>query len=117
MPPDVMNEPTPRPVGYGAVATCMSCDRDLALYRRFGYLNARNLLYLQSELMDLETRLQDLDTAANDTSKGIETWSVPRSWHYLQKTGGEHLEVVLRIRKKLEAYSKFDVLIHVSSFP
>ena len=104
-----MSEPTPTPVGYGAVATCMSCDRDLAFYRRFGYLNARNLLYLQSELMDLETRLQDLDGAANDTLKGIETWSVPRSWHYLQKAGGEHLDLVIKIREKLEAYSEFDV--------
>lgn len=84
----------------------MSCDRDLALYRRFGVLNSRNLLYLQSELMSLETRLQELDVAANDISKGNEVWSVPRSWYYLEKAGGEHLEVVLKIRDKLDTYSK-----------
>ena len=94
------------PVGYGAVAACMSSDRDLALYRRFGALNARNLLYLQSELMSLESRLQELDESANDVSKGTEAWSSPRSWYYLEKRGGEHLEVVRKIRGKLEEYSK-----------
>lgn len=94
------------PFGYGAVAACMSSDRDLALYRRFGALNARNLLYLQSELMSLEIRLQELDESANDVSKGTETWSSPRSWYYLEKQGGEHLEVVEKIRGKLEEYSK-----------
>jgi hypothetical protein len=93
-------------IGYGAVANCMSFDCDLALYRRFGSLNSRNILYLQSELMSLEARLQELDSAANDISKGNEIWSVPRSWYYLEKAGGEHLEVVLKIREKLEAYSK-----------
>ncbi|MCJ1355199.1 MAG: hypothetical protein MMC33_005190 [Icmadophila ericetorum] len=100
-----MNPPqTPVPVGYGAVASCMNCDRDLALYRRFGALNSRNLLYMQSELMSMETRLQELDAEANDISKGNETWSVPRSWYYLEKARGEHWEVVMKIREKLEAY-------------
>ena len=83
----------------------MSSDRDLALYRRFGTLNARNVLYLQSELMSLENRLQELDESANDISKGTECWSSPRSWYYLERTGGEHLEVVKKIRAKLEEYS------------
>ena len=58
----------------------MSGDRDLALYRRFGALNARNLFYLQSELMSLENRLQELDESTNDISKETEAWSSSRSW-------------------------------------
>jgi hypothetical protein len=42
-------------------------------------LNARNLLYLQSELMALKIRQQELDEAANDLQKGNSSWSVPRS--------------------------------------
>ena len=102
----------------------MSSDRDLALYRRFGALNARNLLYLQSELMTLENRLKKLDESANDISKGAEAWSSPRSWFYLEKQGGEHLDVVKEIREKLEKYSEsshfwsrpHSILGHVSKY-
>ncbi len=100
-----MSLPTLDPIGYGAIATIMSSDRDLSIYRRFGVLNARNLLYLQSELMALETRLQELDAAANDLQKGNSSWSVPRSWYYLERASGEHLETVLKIREVLEKYS------------
>jgi hypothetical protein len=93
------------PIGYDLVASCIDSERDLALYRRFGVLNARNLLYLQSELMALEERLKHLDGAANDRNKGVDTWSIPRSWYHLEKENREHLEVVLKIRDRLEMYS------------
>jgi hypothetical protein len=100
-----MEQAIPEPIGYSAVAAVMSSDRDLSIYRRFGGLNARNLLYLQSELMELETRLHELDISANDMQKGIATWSIPRSWRSLEREGGEHLQIVLRIRELLEKYS------------
>jgi hypothetical protein len=112
---DTTTAPPPA-FGYGAVATCMSCDRDLALYRRFGVLSSRNLLYMQSELMKLEARLQELDNAANDISRGNAVWSVPRSWHSLEKAGGEHLVVVLTIRERLEAYSKLIFRIKMQQY-
>lgn len=102
-----MDQPNAQPIGYGAVAAVMSSDRDLSIYRRFGSLNARNLLYLQSELLELETRLHELDVSANDMQKGITTWSVPRSWRSLEREGGEHLQIVLRIRELLEKYSMY----------
>lgn len=92
-------------IGYGAVAATMASDRDLSIFRRFGMLNTRNLLYLQSELMSLETRLQELDAQADDVKKGNATWSIPRSWYYLEHDDGEHLATVLRIREVLEKYS------------
>jgi hypothetical protein len=92
-------------VGYGAVAACMNADHDLAIYRRFGTLNTRNLLYLQSELSHLEEKLKELDSEANDQKSGINGYSVLRSWYHLEKQNGEHLKVVLEIRDKLEKYS------------
>jgi hypothetical protein len=99
--------PNMEPVGYGLVASCIDSDNDLAMYRRFGVLNTRNLLYLQSELMALEEQLKQLDTASNDRTKGVDVWSIPRSWYHLEKENGRHLEVVLKIRDRLDAYSRF----------
>ena len=93
-------------VGYGAVAATMASDRDLSIFRRFAVLNTRNLLYLQSEIMSLEARLQELDAEADDIRKGNATWSIPRSWFYLQQENGEHMATVLRIRELLEKYSR-----------
>lgn len=99
------NDPTP-PFGYDAIAKCINYDRDLAQYRRFGVLNARNLLYLQSELTALETRLAALDDQANDFSLGNAVWSLPRSWHAIENDpDGEYLSLVRRIRTALDAYN------------
>ena len=94
-----------RRIGYAAIAACMSSDADLSIYRRFGELNSCNLLYLQSELMELETSLHELDARANDVARGSDAWSVPRSWYFLQKEGGEHLNAVLKLRERLKEYS------------
>jgi hypothetical protein len=40
--------------GYAELAAFISIDPDFQIYRRFDRLSARNLLYLQSELAELE---------------------------------------------------------------
>ena len=78
-------------------------------YRRFGALNGRNLLYLQSELREIESQLHDLDADANDISKGNDVWSTPRSWYALNRAGGEkHLEIVMKLRLRLDEYSRIN---------
>lgn len=96
--------PRPELVGYGAIALGMAGDADLAIYRSFLVLSTRNLLYMQSEIATLESQLQDFDAECNDQSKGIEIWSIPRSWSALQRDNGEHLRTVLLIRERLEKY-------------
>lgn len=94
-------------MGYNAVATCMDSDSDLSIYRRFGALNGRNLLYLQSELHDLETQLHDLDIDADRRTHGNDAWATPRSWRALNRTEGErHLEVVIKLRLRLDEYNR-----------
>jgi hypothetical protein len=39
----------------------LASDPELLIFRRFNLLNARALLYLQSELMSLETQLLEFD--------------------------------------------------------
>ncbi len=51
----------PRLEGYPTFAEFVARDNDAAIYRKFEYLSARNLLYLQSELHDLEQQLEMLD--------------------------------------------------------
>src|SRR3569833_2507365 len=36
-------------------------------------------------------------------------WSTPRSWHALERARGEHLELVLKIRERLDVYSRPDL--------
>jgi hypothetical protein len=49
--------------GYPSLAAFIASDRDksTAIYRRFDRLSARNLLYLESELQELEERQDALD--------------------------------------------------------
>ena len=62
--------------GYPTFARFIARDRDAAIYRRFENLSARNLLYLQSELHDLEQQLQDLD---RDDAKDIDNSDAQRA--------------------------------------
>ena len=47
--------------GYPTFAEFIAKDKDAAIYRRFENLRARNLLYLQDELHELERKLEELD--------------------------------------------------------
>ena len=84
----------------------LALDGDLHVLRAFKTLNARNILYLQSELMELEETLFDLDKLYNDHSKGNQTWSVPRSWRAVKAEGDEYLRCVERIREVSKDYCR-----------
>lgn len=45
-------------MGYDDLASLMSKAPEIAIFRRFSALNARNLLYFQAELTVLEKRLE-----------------------------------------------------------
>jgi hypothetical protein len=47
--------------GFPALAYFIGEDTDAEIYRRFNRLGARNLLYLQSIVNDLERKLEELD--------------------------------------------------------
>ncbi len=101
-------------IGYGRLAAKLALDNDLSVFRHFAQLNLRNILYLQSELQDLELKLQELDAEANANSNEPSKWAKPRSYHYASRTGGTtpdgddaYWNTVLRIRDVLERYSLF----------
>jgi hypothetical protein len=49
------------PEGYPRLAAFLDSDENFMLYRRFGFLQARILLYKQDELRALEAKLDDMD--------------------------------------------------------
>ena len=49
------------PEGYPRLASYVNSDPNFTIYRRFGYLHNRVLLYRQDELCVLQERLEKLD--------------------------------------------------------
>ena len=98
--------------GYPSLAAFIASDRDksTAIYRRFDRLSARNLLYLQSELQELEERQDAFD--AEDLHGGREEKKSARNWQDLKKAKQQNnerekkrLDLVFEIRDKLKEYS------------
>ena len=99
--------------GYPSLAAFIASDRDksTAIYRRFDRLSARNLLYMQSELQELEERQDTLD--AEDLHGDLQAKKSARNWQVLKKRAKQQdnkrekdrLELVLEIREKLKEYS------------
>lgn len=46
--------------GYDKLASFIGLDRGLSIYKRFASLNAKNILYLQAELVNLEAELKNI---------------------------------------------------------
>ncbi len=112
------------PIGTHLYASHIVRDTSLSVYRKFAVLNTRNILYLQSELADLEQQLQRLDAKADaDTDNDI--WAIPRSWRRMRDAGisfqestadGPNVQesvdprdswnLILKIRRVLKEYSK-----------
>ena len=98
--------------GYPSLAAFIAsdCDKSTAIYRRFDRLSARNLLYLQSELLELEARQDALD--AEDSRGTIEDKESARNWLILQRRAAEpgntkqkeRVKVLKEIRKLMKEY-------------
>ena len=98
--------------GYAKLASLMGAYPEVAIFRRFGALNAQNLLYLQAELASLEKDLWACaaeDNASNDPDRAVHS----TDWYTLSQsvTGGSEKEgsgrqwqTVLEVRKKLKEY-------------
>ncbi|KAH7138210.1 hypothetical protein B0J11DRAFT_587350 [Dendryphion nanum] len=95
--------------GYVRLASIMGAHPEVAILRRFGNLNAENLLYLQAELVNLENelrRIQKLDCESGDEDRSI----FGRDWQTLAETSHtpEHRrqwELMLKIRLTLNEYN------------
>ena len=97
--------------GYPSLAAFIASDSDrsTSIYRRFDRLSARNLLYLQSELVELESRQDRLDAAdlkrTTDEKMSASNWEIFKERAERTAQEKERMEVVKEIREKLKEYS------------
>ena len=101
--------------GYPSLAAFIASDRDksTAIYRRFDRLSARNILYLQSELVELEARQDKYDAEDRQRTTGEKASS--RDWEIFRNKAGEsnnthekkRMELVLEIREKIKEYREY----------
>ena len=101
--------------GFPSLAAFIATDPEhsTALYRRFDRLSARNLLYLQSELVTLEKRQDELDRQ-DLLSDELNAKESARDWDILKaraKSGDgeaeERVKVAHAIRDKIKEYSQW----------
>ncbi|KAJ4325097.1 hypothetical protein N0V84_003641 [Fusarium piperis] len=99
-------------LGFAALASLMASDRDqeLLIFRKFDEISARNLLYLQCELLTIEERLKRWDKKVSNSSdmdleEAAETWEVMVEQ---AKDGGieanEMVALVAQLRAKVKEY-------------
>jgi hypothetical protein len=96
-------------VGYPKLAAQMELQPETSLFRRFGFLNAQNLLHYQAELTILEKHLRDCQRADSLNVKGNKCqYAVNWYWLDQSKDDGDtlQLDLVLKIRETLKEYSK-----------
>ena len=96
---------------YSTFADFIATDDELPIFRRFDRLNARNLLYLQSELIALEAQLQALDY--EDIEDGsMDVMLSAKCWETLSLRAEEHpreaerMELIIKIRTVIKEYSR-----------
>lgn len=97
------------PRSYSSLSELLGNNDGLAIYRRFATLNAQNLLYLQSELINLEDELRRLviaDSVSDDESRRVFKHDVTALKNAPgDAAGGKQWKKVLEIREKLKEYS------------
>ncbi|KAL3422729.1 hypothetical protein PVAG01_06885 [Phlyctema vagabunda] len=95
------------PRGYPFFAAYLDSDVDTVLFRRFGVLHARALLYKQVELTDLEAQLNVLDKE-DEGEEGVgDNWRIRYSTHLDDGYGNEkRKELMEKIVRKLEEYDE-----------
>jgi hypothetical protein len=106
--PNTSNTSHEKPKGYPMLAAQIEQRPELAIFRRFGALNAENLLYLQAELVLLADELQKQQ--AVDHSSSVESRAkYALNWYHLRNSrsndDSKQLDLVHMIRQTLWQYS------------
>ena len=95
--------------GYPKLGGRMGMVPEMAIFRRFGTLNAQMLLYMQSELIHLEEELRELELEDSRSEQPYKSkYSRDCFFLYNPTTKGDdrQLRLVLKIKAKLKEYSK-----------
>ena len=99
------------PAGYPKLAKRMELIPEIAIFRRFGFLNQLNALYMQAELKHLEEKLKKVQR--KDSQSDGEEKYFTKDFFFLNESGesrGEQFSLVMSIREKLDKYSTYRIL-------
>jgi hypothetical protein len=100
-PPPVPSDHHPR--GYPALASFIGSDKDFFVFRRFNTLSARNLLYLQDELIQLEDKLLEIDLQESRSGGQVELWNC----HSRREDSNQQRKALMaEAREKLREYRR-----------
>jgi hypothetical protein len=102
------------PVGFAGVADFIASDKEhsTSIYRQFQKIAARNILYLQSELRELELRQEEFDR--DDATGDLDAIRVAVDWQEFRdrardpndERAKERMQLVKEIRKKVKEYRR-----------
>ncbi|KAL8645574.1 MAG: hypothetical protein Q9210_006633 [Variospora velana] len=102
---------------YNGLASLMGEHQELAIFRKFQTLNAKNLLYMQAEILHLEHELHIIefeDQTSSDKSRA----PLHTSLFNLKDSSGTQWNKVLELRGRLQSYNKALVAFsHVQALP
>lgn len=106
-------------IGFANVARWIALDHDneTSIYRRFGELGARNLLYIQCEMLVLEKELHELDKGDFNTDD-MHIMDEARTWETFvnrYKSGTDQkthirMDLVKQLRCKIKEYRRLSAL-------
>jgi hypothetical protein len=108
--------------GYPSLAAFIASDKDqsASIYRAHRRISARNLLYLETELSELEAELDALDQS--DLNGSFEGKKYARSWKLLRESPEarhvEEVKLITKMRETVKEYREFkkrDSLYKVNS--
>jgi hypothetical protein len=108
------------PSGYPQLAAYLNSDPDFTIFRRFGFLQNRLLLYRQAELEALQLELHHLDRDDDEKDRNPRFPENPRLYWWQWDTNHPETQsrISIRVRlmdkieEKLMKYSKTLLLTH-----
>jgi hypothetical protein len=93
---------------YSRLSKLIGTHQDLAIFRKFASLNAKNILYMQAELIHLQAELENIELA-NGNSGDVQKAAFQVSLFDLKDSSGTKNDLqwrkAMEIRRNLKAYS------------
>ena len=94
-------------VGYPKIAALAATDPSFLIYRKFGWLHNRLLLYLQDELVALEYKLNKLDQRTFSHDNEVKLKSRREDFN----NPGLRRDTIKQIAEKLKEYGQFVIYL------
>jgi len=103
--------------GFAAAAEWIALDRDneTFIYRKVDDLGARNLLYLQCEILLLRKKLAAYDRRVARDDADMDLKEAARTWEVLvgqceedNREAVEHMELIKELRRMIKEYRTSD---------